>query len=192
MDRAYSNYWWIYLLRGVFAILFGITTMILPAPTFTTLVVFFGTFMITDGVFSIMCTGSVKKAIKNQQWLLFAGITGIVAGVLTLFNPFISAIILVCFFACWSFFAGIREMIRTVSLRKEKRKETWYVISGILSIVVAILLFVNPLEGPTTLAIVFGVYAIVIGISLISFCVKLKKRFTLDRNSKIMARPSMT
>jgi uncharacterized membrane protein HdeD (DUF308 family) len=191
MNREYSNYWWIYLVRGIFAILFGITTMIVPGASFTTLVVFFGTFMIADGVFSIMFSTSAKKAIKNKQWMLFVGITGIVAGILTLFNPFISAIILVCFFAFWSFFAGIMEMFRAVNLRQEKRKEAWYVMSGILSILVAILLFVNPLEGPVTLAMVFGMYAMVIGISLISLSIKLKKKFTVEKNENIIAGSSV-
>jgi uncharacterized membrane protein HdeD (DUF308 family) len=131
-----------------------------------------------------------QKAIKISNGRLYSKSQELLPG-MTLFNPFISAIILVCFFACWSFSAGIREMIRAVSLRKEKRKEAWYVMSGILCILVAILLFVNPLEGPVALAIVFGVYAIVIGISLISLSIKLKKRFTINRNSNIMAQSSM-
>ena len=176
MNRVYSNYWWIYLLRGIFAILFGVTTLVLPPPAFGTLVIFFGTFMIADGTFSIMFSINGKKPIRGKQWLLFIGITGIIAGVLILFNPFISAITLVCFFGFWSFFAGIREMIKAVSLRKEKKKEAWYVTSGILSILVAVLLLINPLSGVVSLAIIFGLYAIVIGISLVSLAIKMKKQ----------------
>ena len=183
MNRAYSNYWWIYLVRGIFAILFGITTLVLPPPAFGTLVIFFGTFMIADGTFSIMFSINGEKPIRNKQWLFFMGITGIIAGVLILFNPFISALTVVCFFGFWSFFAGIREMIKAVSLRKEKKKEAWYVTSGILSILVVVLLLINPLSGVVNLAIVFGLYALLIGVSLVSLAIKMRKQ-TEGRVSK--------
>jgi len=167
--------------RGVFALLFGITTLVLPALAFATLVIFFGTFMIVDGIFSIMFSISVKRPIRKKPWLFFMGLTGIIAGGLMLFNPFISAITLICFFAFWSFFAGIMEMIKPVSLRKEKRKEALYVTSGILSILVAVLLLVNPLSGAVTFAIIFGLYALVTGISLISLSIRLRKQFDTER-----------
>jgi len=191
MNRAYSTYWWVYLVRGIFALLFGITTLILPGLVFATLTIFFGTFMIADGIFSIMFSISVKRPIRKKPWLFFMGATSIIAGSLMLFNPFISAITLVCFFAFWSFFAGIMEMIKAVSLRKEKRKEAWYVLSGILSVLVAVLLLVNPLSGAVTLAIIFGLYALVIGTSLISLSIRLKRRFTIDRQRNILAGSSV-
>jgi uncharacterized membrane protein HdeD (DUF308 family) len=191
MNRAYSNYWWLYLVRGTFAILFGITTLILPAPAFATLVIFFGGFMIADGIFSIMFSVNVKKPVKNKPWLFFLGITGIIAGGLMLFNPFISAITLVCFFAFWSFFAGIMEMTRAVSLHKEKRKEAGYVILGILSILFAVLLLVNPFTRSITLAMVFGIYALGIGISLVSLSIKLRKQFGVERQRNMIAGPSI-
>ena len=176
MNRAYSSYWWIYLIRGIFAIAFGITTLVLPRPAFSTLVIFFGTFMIVDGVFAVMFSISMNRPIRRKPWLFFMGVTGIIAGVLMLFNPYISAITLVCFFAFWSFFAGIMEMIRAVSMRKQKRKEGWYVISGILSVLVVILLVLDPLSGSVTLAMIFGAYALIIGLSLVSLAIRLKKK----------------
>lgn len=191
MNRHYSNYWWIYLARGIFAILFGIATLILAQPAFATLVIFFGSFMIIDGVLSIVTFDNAKRAIKNKQWLFFVGITGIAAGILTIFSPFISAIILVCFFTCWSFFAGIMDMMRALSLRKERRKEGWYVLSGIVCILVAILLFIKPHQGPIILAIIFTMYAFVTGISLISLAIRLRKHSSMDPERKIMARSSI-
>jgi uncharacterized membrane protein HdeD (DUF308 family) len=181
MNRAYSNFWWVYLLRGIFAILFGITTLVLPAAAFSALVIFFAMFMIADGIFAILFSLNAKKAIRSKPWILFMGITGLVAGALLLFNPFISAITLVCFFAFWSFFAGIMEMIRAVSMHKGKRKEAWYVASGILSILVAILLLMDPFSGAVSLGIIFGLYAVVIGISLISLSLKLKKQLGTEQ-----------
>ncbi|HLG39582.1 MAG TPA: DUF308 domain-containing protein [Chitinophagaceae bacterium] len=184
MNRDYSAYWWVYLMRGLFAIVYGATTIILPTPAFVTLVIFFGTFMVADGIFSIMFSFRANQIIKNRQWLFFLGISGVVAGTLTFFSPFIAAVTLVCLFAFWSFFAGIMEMVRAINLRKEKKKEVLYVASGIISILIAILLLADPRIGTVTLAVIFAIYALTIGLSLIFLSIRLKRKFTIKTKER--------
>jgi uncharacterized membrane protein HdeD (DUF308 family) len=176
MNRSYSNFWWVYFIRGIFAILFGITTFILPATAFSTLVVFFALFMIGDGSFSILFSLNTRRPIRNRPWLLFLGMTGIIAGALMLFNPFISAVTLISLFAFWSFFAGIIEMIRAMSAGTAKKREGWYVVSGILAVLVVVLLLTDPVSGNLSLGMIFGTYALLIGISLVSLSFKLRRQ----------------
>ena len=49
-------------------------------------------------------------------------------------------------------------------------------LSGILSILVAVLLLINPLSGVVSLAVIFGLYALLIGISLVSLAIKMRKQ----------------
>ena len=49
-----SRYWWAIALRGVFAMLFGLLTFIIPGITLLTLVLLFGAYVLLDGIFDIV------------------------------------------------------------------------------------------------------------------------------------------
>src|SRR5580704_5683685 len=42
--------WWLFTLRGVFAILFGLIALIFPSPTMLSLVLLFSAYMLVDGM----------------------------------------------------------------------------------------------------------------------------------------------
>ncbi|MGA2500739.1 MAG: DUF308 domain-containing protein, partial [Tepidisphaeraceae bacterium] len=45
-----SRDWWVYAVRGIAAILFGIMALIWPAPTLAVLVLLFGAYAFVDGI----------------------------------------------------------------------------------------------------------------------------------------------
>ena len=172
------------MVRGIFAILFGAAALLSPVPVFATLIIFLGAFMILDGIFSVLVSVNNNGVIKNRRWMLWLGITGIIVGSLTFFNPLVAAVALVSLFAFWSFAAGIIDMMGAISFRKQITGEGWYILSGILSIVAAILLLLNPMAGVFTLAVIFGVYAAGIGISLVILSIGLKKKMVSEKKKR--------
>jgi len=49
-----ASNWWALLLRGLFAVLFGLITLFLPGPTLTLLVLIFGAYALVDGIFAVI------------------------------------------------------------------------------------------------------------------------------------------
>ena len=49
LSKLMSRYWWVLLLRGAFAILFGIVALTSPGMTLGSLVLFFAAFAFVDG-----------------------------------------------------------------------------------------------------------------------------------------------
>jgi hypothetical protein len=49
-----SRYWWVLLLRGILAILFGVAAFIWPGPTIAVLVLLFGAYALVDGIFAVI------------------------------------------------------------------------------------------------------------------------------------------
>jgi hypothetical protein len=74
--------WWLFTLRGVLGIIFGLTALIFPGPTMLSLVLFFSAYMLVDGVFGII---SAVRAIrrKEDRWglLIFEGLLNIAVGI---------------------------------------------------------------------------------------------------------------
>ena len=70
---------------------------------------------------------------------------------------------------------GIVEISAAIRLRRVITNEWWLALSGILSIFVGILLLVRPGAGALAIAIVIGIYAILFGMVLVVFGLRLRR-----------------
>ena len=53
MVHALARNWWLLLLRGIAAIVFGLLTFVWPGMTLLTLVLLYGAFALVDGILAI-------------------------------------------------------------------------------------------------------------------------------------------
>jgi uncharacterized membrane protein HdeD (DUF308 family) len=179
MNPHFSDYWWLFLVRGVFAILLGVMAIIFPATTITVLALFIGAYMFVDGLFSIVAAFNARRTMRTWAWLLASGILGVIIGIVTFINPFATVVAILSLVALWSLLIGIAEIVWAFRLRKVIRGEGWYIASGILSIAFSFLLLILPAAGILTITWLFGIYAITIGIILISLGIRLKRHHTV-------------
>ncbi|WP_315814546.1 HdeD family acid-resistance protein [Paraflavitalea speifideaquila] len=176
MSPIFTQYWWIFLLRGLFAIILGIIALSMPGITFTTLVIFLGAYMFIDGIFSVAAAISGRKTMEYWGWVLTIGILSILAGIVTFMNPFVTGAALLYLVAFWAILVGILEIVVAIRLRKVISGEGWYILAGILGIIFGILILLNPIAGAITITLIFGFYALVFGFILISFAMRLRRR----------------
>jgi uncharacterized membrane protein HdeD (DUF308 family) len=173
-----ADRWWAFVLRGIFAILFGLLTWFLPGIALLTLVFMFGFYAITDGVFNITAAfGRNRSAERDAPWwaLLIQGVLGIIAGCLAFFIPGLTALALLYLIGGWALATGVLSIVTAVRLRKQITGEWVMVLSGVLSIIFGVLLFAFPGPGALAVLIWIGAYAVVFGIMLISLGVRLRK-----------------
>jgi uncharacterized membrane protein HdeD (DUF308 family) len=166
--------WWLILLRGVCAILFGLLTIAWPGLTLFTLVIFYGVFALFDGGLAIGAA-IMGDTPAPRWWLALVGVLGILTGAITLLWPHITGLVLLFFIAGWSIAVGIFEIIGAIRLRKEIDNEWLLIASGVLSVVFGVLILLFPGAGALGLAFVIAAFAISYGILLVGFGLKLKK-----------------
>src|SRR4051812_20518350 len=113
MVHALAKNWWMLLLRGVAAIIFGVLALTWPGMTLVTLILFYGAYMLVDGVLAIVAaiTGG---ALMPRWWLAIVGLAGIAAGVLTFLMPGLTAIVLLYFIAGWAIATGALQIIGAI------------------------------------------------------------------------------
>lgn len=171
---ALARNWWLILLRGIAAVLFGLLTFIWPGLTLVTLVLLYGAFSLVDGIFSLIA--AVKGgAPMPRWWLALVGLLGIGVGVITLLWPQITGAVLLLFIAGWAIASGILQIIGAINLRKEIDGEWLLIASGVLSVLFGILVIMYPGAGALSLALVIGAFAVAYGVLLIGFALRLKK-----------------
>jgi uncharacterized membrane protein HdeD (DUF308 family) len=176
---ALSRNWWVLLVRGLVAMLFGIMAFAWPGPTLVAIVLLYGVYALADGVITLWAGASGRGG-----WLVFSGVIGIVVGIGTFFYPGITAVALYYLMAVWAIVRGFFEIIAAIELRKEISGEWALILSGIFSIIFGVVLLVYPVSGVLALVWLIGAYALVFGITMIVLAFRLR---SLPRNLEMHA-----
>jgi uncharacterized membrane protein HdeD (DUF308 family) len=168
--------WWLFTLRGVFAIIFGLIALIFPGPTMLSLVLLFSAYMLVDGVAGII---SAVRALrrKEDRWglLIFEGLLDIAVGIAAFLWPGLTVIAFVWLVAAWAIVTGGLMTAAGFRLNIDYGR-WWMVLGGLLSLAYGVLLIIAPLIGAVVLTWWIGAYALAFGIALVIFSFKLRSR----------------
>ena len=166
--------WWLVLLRGICAIIFGVLTLMWPGLSLLTLVLLYGVFALFDGGLAIGAA-IMGGTASRRWWLALVGVLGIGAGAITLMWPGITGIVLLYFIAGWAIAAGVFEIVGAIRLRKEIEGEWWLIATGVLSVLFGVLILMFPGVGALGIAFAIGWFAIVYGALLVGLSLRLRK-----------------
>src|SRR5258708_9601253 len=92
--------WWLLLLRGICAILFGVLTFVWPGITLLTLVLLYAAYALVDGVLAL-AEAVMGGAPAPRWWLALVRLLGIAAGIITFAWPGLPALLLPLVIARW-------------------------------------------------------------------------------------------
>jgi uncharacterized membrane protein HdeD (DUF308 family) len=85
--------WWLYAIRGVAAIVFGIVALVWPGPALTVLVLMFGAYALVDGVTFLVALWRGDTLARSHAWTTgLMGVLGIAIGISTWLWPGITAL----------------------------------------------------------------------------------------------------
>lgn len=167
--------WWLLVLRGVLAILFGLAAFFLPGVTIASLVLLFAAYAAVDGVFAIV--SGVRAAARQERWgwLIFEGVVNLGAAAAAFFYPGITLLVFVVFSAAWAVVSGIALLIATFRLPVAHGR--WLMgLGAVASIAWGVLLYLAPLPGLIVMTWWLGAYALVFGVMLILLGIRLRSR----------------
>lgn len=173
MLHALARNWYVLVIRGVVAILFGVLALIWPGLSIVALVILFGAYAVVDGIFAI---GAVVMGgdIENRWSLAFEGIIGLIAGIVAFVWPSITALALLYLIAFWAIITGLLEITAAVRLRREIAHEWALGLAGGASVLFGLIAIVFPGAGALSIIWLIGVYAIIFGVLLIALGLRLR------------------
>jgi len=165
--------WWIVLVEGIFALIFGIFLITAPGATSVFLVTVLGFYWLIRGIFSIIEI-FIPNTGTHWGWLLFMGILGIIAGMAVLRHPAYATVFvgtfLIVFLAVDGLLIGLMGLVRAFM------GAGWGTgILGALSVIIAIFLFANLWVATLALPVILGALLIVGGIVAIFFSFSVRR-----------------
>lgn len=157
-----KNIWWPILITGILFVLFGLWFIIAPITSVLTVLWFLGLFLLVDGVVEII--SGLVNIFKHRAWglKLVSGVLALIVGLLIFEHPAITAEVALMLAGFVFLIHGISDLF-LLSDAKYYYSRTLSVISGILGILVAFLLFCAPLFTGVVLIWIIGLYTLIVG-----------------------------
>jgi uncharacterized membrane protein HdeD (DUF308 family) len=163
-----SGNWVALAVRGCAAVLFGLAALIWPGLTLAVLIILYGAYAVVDGGFAIVA--GLRAGSGTGKWLFVAeGALSILAGLIAVFWPGVSAVLLLYIIAFWAIFGGLLRIVGAVLLRQ------WIMaLGGVLWVLLGVVLFVLPGAGLLSLSWLIGIFALGAGITLIVLAFRVR------------------
>ncbi|HYK83609.1 MAG TPA: DUF308 domain-containing protein [Gemmatimonadales bacterium] len=156
LASAARHHWWLFLLRGIFAIVFGVLVLLWPAATVLLLMAFIAAYALVDGGVTLAYAFRLRASFDRWWVLLIQGLISVAFGVLAFIHPALSLFYIVVSVSLWMFFASLALFMLARAQNAMGASSGWSVLGGILSLALAVAAVVYPW---VTIAAVLGLIA---------------------------------
>lgn len=166
--------WWVLLLYGLVALVFGAVAILQPLAAATALAWAIGVMAVVEGVISLVALFGGNSGV-SRGWLAVYALASLVFGVLAVINPLATASVLVLLLAAWLIVAGIHRIVFAVRVRRHIQGEWLLILSGVLAIVLGALLVANPLAGVAVTTLWIGIGSLIYGVLQVVVAFRLRR-----------------
>lgn len=167
-----SRNWWLLVVRGVAAVIFGALALFWPGITMVALAVVFGAFALVDGI--ALGIAAFRATPGTRTPMVIQSVLGILLGLGALIWPIVAVFALVIIIAVWAIVTGVAEITTAVRMRSQISSEWLLIFVGALSVIFGLLLLLWPGLGALAIITVIGVYAIIFGVVMAIAGLRLK------------------
>lgn len=166
--------WPVLMARAVFAVALGLVMLIVPGVTLLLVAWAFGIYALVDGAAQVV--DAIRRRHRPRWWFaLLLGLIGVVAGVMALIWPYITAVVLALLVGSWALVTGVIEIVSAMRQRRERRRTAWLVVAGLLSVVAGVLILIWPVHGAVAVAMLLGVFATAYGVVLAGLALAVRR-----------------
>jgi uncharacterized membrane protein HdeD (DUF308 family) len=160
--------------QGVLAVIVGIIALSWPRVTVLALVILFAVYaFMVSGLEAAQAFSSRKAGPVFGHLLL--GLAALAAGVIALVWPGPTALVLVLVIGIWAVLDGLVMIVAAFQKGEPAGTRALFILSGLAMVAFGVVLFTHPGIGAVTLALLFGLFNLVLGISQIVAGIELRR-----------------
>lgn len=176
---------WVVVLRGVLAILFGLLLLLAPTLVAIAVGVYVGIWLVIDGILTIINANTARRLGLSWGWEMTAGIAYVIAGLLVMVAPALFTV-LTGVVLLWMLAFGM--LMRGVFALASRSFRGWSKALGVLDIVFAVIvmiaLILSPGAAVAALLWIIAVYTIVLGAAFIVMAIMARSQVKKERSSR--------
>jgi len=160
--------------RGILAVIVGVIALAWPSVTVLALVILFA-------VYAFMASGmQAARALSSRTagpvfGHLLLGLVDLAAGVVALAWPGPTALVLVLIVGVWAVIAGLVEFAAAFASGEPAGARAMFIVAGLATVAFGVVLCARPGIGAVTLALLFGLFNLIAGISMLVKGIELRR-----------------
>ena len=162
------------IVRGILAVIVGIIALAWPSVTVLALVILFAVYaFMAAGLQAARAFSSAKAGPVFGHLLL--GLVDLAAGVVALAWPGPTALVLVLIVGLWAIVAGLVEIAAVFGHGEAAGTRVLFILGGLITVAFGVVLCARPGIGAVTLALLFGLFSLIYGISQTTMAAQLRR-----------------
>ncbi|HYT04826.1 MAG TPA: DUF308 domain-containing protein [Gemmatimonadales bacterium] len=164
LAASVRHHWWLFLLRGIAALAFGLLTLLSPAATLVVLTAFIAAYALVDGIVALAYAFQLRPLFARWWVLLLQGLVSAAFGILAFMHPGLSLAYIVVSVSLWMLLASVVQFLLARVQKAMGASSVWSTLGGVLSLALAVAAIAYP--GLTVAAVIALVawFALVVGV----------------------------
>ncbi|MHC9292864.1 HdeD family acid-resistance protein [Mycobacterium sp. LTG2003] len=155
--------WKATLVSGVLAIILGILVLVWPGITILVAAIFFGAYLLITGIAQVVFAFSLHVSAGGRVLLFISGAAALILAVLCFRSLQDSILLLAIWVGVGFVFRGVATAVSAIS-DPTLPGRGWEIFFGVISLLAGVVMLAAPFESLATLAVVVGVWLIVLGV----------------------------
>lgn len=175
MSKKLFKNWWLLLIAAILFVILGISYIAAPGAALITTGMFIGVMILFSGIavtsYAVSLAGSA-----GWGWRLTEGIIDIIIGIIILWNPFASALLIPIAIGIWAIVRGIILAVDSFTFKKAGVNDWWgFLLLGILAVIFGIIVLGNIAVSAIVTGWMIGIMLLSVGIAGIIYAIKLSR-----------------
>ncbi|ASF06785.1 HdeD family acid-resistance protein [Nocardia brasiliensis] len=155
--------WQTILVTGILSVILGVIILVWPGVTLLAAGVLFGIYLVVSGFLQLMAAFGAPTGTGMRVLAFISGVLSIAIGVFCFRDELTSILLLAIWIGIGWLFRGVAAVM--IALSEPDVPGRWLtVFFGVLTVIAGIVLIAWPLSSVATLAVVVGVWLIVLGV----------------------------
>jgi uncharacterized membrane protein HdeD (DUF308 family) len=150
------------LVSGVLALTLGVVALVWPTITIVVAAIVFGAYLLITGVAQVIFAFSLHVAAGGRVLLFISGAAALILALLCFRSLFNSILLLAIWIGVGFIFRGVATAISAMS-DPALPGRFWAIFIGAISLLAGIVMISSPFESIGVLAVVVGIWFVVIG-----------------------------
>jgi uncharacterized membrane protein HdeD (DUF308 family) len=165
--RLLPHLWKSTLVSGILALILGILVLAWPGETLLIAAVLFGLYLLITGIAQVFFAFSLHVSAGGRVLLFISGAASLVLAVLAFrhfgSDPFTAILFLAIWIGVGFIFRGVATAVSAIS-DPALPGRAWEIFLGLISLLAGVVMIASPFETIAILALVVGIWLIVIGV----------------------------